>query len=47
MRFFPRNPNTMLLWEEAQGSVTAFEQRYVREEEGSLDAWKTGGTHGQ
>lgn len=28
----------------AQGSVTAFEQQYVREEEGSLDAWKTGCT---
>lgn len=41
MRFFPRNPNTTILWEQAHGSVIAFEQRFVREEEGLLDAWKT------
>lgn len=39
MRFFPRNPNTTILWEQAPGSVIAFE--YIREEEGLLDAWKT------
>lgn len=46
MRFFPRNPNTTILWEQAHGSVIAFEQRFVREEEGLLDAWKTDCTHG-
>lgn len=46
MWFLPINPIAAVPWEQAHGSAAASEQQYVREEDGFLDAWKTGWTHG-